>query len=218
MMLVYAVTPPNVDDVPTTGIAGGELEAVQTQDAALIVEECEHPPSTTQDSVLRFTRVVTHISTHAPTLPVRFPTVLPSKPDVLAELRSRGAQWRRRLDDVAGCSEMVLRASWADRQGTPEPADDLSGGAYLRSRAADVHAFDAMAARLEGLARRSSRDVRRLRVARGARYACLVPDDAIPALRRGVELWRREEPGRDAILSGPWPPFSFVDASEGVGA
>src|SRR5262245_24357633 len=166
MMLVYAVTRPDVEALPSTGIAGRRLQAVRTKDAALIVEECDLRPSTTHDSVLRFTRVVTHSGAQTPTLPVRFPTALPSMPDVRVALRSRGRQWRQRLDDVAGSSEMVLRAAGPNRQCTAEPAD-RSGGAYLRSRAAEVRAVDAMATQLEKLARRQSRDVRRLRATEG---------------------------------------------------
>ena len=114
MKLVYAVTTPDIGALPLIGIAGGALEAVRAPDAALIVEECEQRPSTSQESVLRFTRVVTQLSNRAPTLPVRFPTVLASKSEALAELQPRAARWRRRLDDVAGSSEMVLRASWPE--------------------------------------------------------------------------------------------------------
>ena len=50
----------------------------------------------------------------------------------------------------------------------------------------------------------------------GVRLACLVADADVAQLRDAVTTWREARSGRQAVVSGPWPVFSFVGDQETV--
>jgi hypothetical protein len=109
---------------------------------------------------------------------------------------------------------MVVRASWPDQPTSAPDAEQSVGSAYLRHRAAQVHATEEVVGELVQRARRVCRDVRQLPASEGVRLACLAPRTAEPELRQLLDEWRQEGAGRHVTLGGPWPPFSFVDQQE----
>ena len=211
-MLLYAVVPAEAERPDLPGVCGRKLETVRGSEAALVAEECERAPETSRPMALRYYKIVDHLSRSATALPVRFPTVVGDRDEIVQELALRAPQWRRRLDELDGLAELVLRASWPD----PAAADagQPGGSAYLRRRAAQVHATEQVADDLERRARQVCRDVRRLPAIAGVRLACLAPRTAESELRRLLDEWQQEAAGREATLAGPWPPFSFVDQQE----
>lgn len=212
MMLLYAVVPADTQAPALDGVCGHGLETLRDSGAALVAEECHRTPEASRPMALRYYRIVDHLSRSATALPVRFPTVVDDRAEVVQELARQAPQWRRRLDELHGLAELVLRASWPD----PAAADagQPGGSEYLKRRAAQVHATEQVADDLEQRARQVCRDVRRLPAIEGVRLACLAPRTAEPELRQVLDEWRREAAGREVTLAGPWPPFSFVDQQE----
>ena len=213
MMLLYAVRPAEAETPELVGVCGRELETVRGAEAALVAEECPRAPEPSRPMALRYYEIVDQLSRSASVLPVRFPTVLSGRAEAGQELARRGSQWRRRLDELHGLAEMVVRATWPAATSAPDAGQPV-GSAYLRHRAALVHATEEIAGELEQRARQVCRDVRRLPASQGVRLACLAPRTAEPELRQLLDEWRREGAGRDVTLGGPWPPFSFVDQQE----
>jgi hypothetical protein len=214
MMLLYAVRPAEAETPELVGVCGREIETVRGSEAALIAEECPRAPEPNRSMALRYYEIVDQLSRSAAVLPVRFPTVLSDRAEVGQELARRGSQWRRRLDELHGLAEMVVRASWPDQPTSAPDAEQSVGSAYLRHRAAQVHATEEVVGELVQRARRVCRDVRQLPASEGVRLACLAPRTAEPELRQLLDEWRQEGAGRHVTLGGPWPPFSFVDQQE----
>lgn len=211
-MLLYAVVPADAECPTRVGVCGGQVETLQGAGVALVAEECDQPPESSRPAALRYYEIVDQLSRSVSTLPVRFPTAVRDRGDAFRELAQRAAQWRRRLDELDGLAEMVLRA-WPEHAVAPM-VDESSGSAYLRHRAATLHIAEQTADQLERIARGVCRDVRSLPATEGVRLACLVPRVAESDLRRVVDEWQQAGPGREATLGGPWPPFSFVGQQE----
>lgn len=212
-MLLYAVVPAEAESPGVPGVCGSDLETVRGSEAALVAEECERAPEASRPMALRYYKIVDQLSRTATALPVRFPTVVGDRDEIVQELARRAPHWRRRLDELHGLSEMVVRATWPDPTAVAD-AGRPGGSAYLKRRAAQVHATEQVADDLERRARQLCRDVRRLPAIEGVRLACLAPRAAESELRRLLDEWQHEDAGRETTLAGPWPPFSFVDQQE----
>ena len=212
-MLLYAVVPADADCPTGVGVCGGEVETLRDSGVALVAEECDQRPESSRPAALRYYEIVDQLSRSVSTVPVRFPTAVRDRGDAFRELAQRAPHWRRRLDELDGLAEMVLRACWPGHVDAPMVSQP-SGSAYLRHRAATLHIAEQTTDQLERIARSVCRDVRSLPATEGVRLACLVPRAAESDLRRVVAEWQQAEPGRDATLGGPWPPFSFVGEPE----
>ena len=122
-------------------------------------------------------------------LPIRFPTMLPTRSAVLAELQANEAAWRQRLTELDGLAEVVVRAQEAEVDHEPESASDGSGTTYLVNRAAAIHRREALVAEISELVRTWTREIKVLPPQQGVRLACLVADaDVRAAERRGHHL------------------------------
>jgi gas vesicle protein GvpL/GvpF len=212
-MLLYAVVPADAGCPARVGVCGGEVETVRDSGVALVAEECDRPPDSSRPAALRYYEIVDQLSRSVSTLPVRYPTAVSGRDDVFREMAQHAPQWRRRLDELDGLAEMVLRASWPGHAVAPM-AEQPSGSAYLKHRAATFRIAEQTTDQLERIARGVCRDVRSLPATEGVRLACLVPRAAEPELRRVISEWQQAEAGREATLAGPWPPFSFVGEQE----
>ena len=61
-----------------------------------------------------------------------------------------------------------------------------------------------------------TREIKVLPPQHEVRLACLVAHAEVPQLRDAVTTWQQERSGRQAVVSGPWPVFSFVSDQETV--
>jgi gas vesicle protein GvpL/GvpF len=217
-MLLYAVIPADASPLEVRGLAGHRLETIRTAYAAVIVEEHPDRPGTTRDESFAFAKIICDLATATPMLPIRFPTVLPTASAVLAELQAHGAEWQRRLIELAGLSEVVIRAQPPKADHEADSASRSSGTSYLVSRAAAMQQRDTSIAEIGELVRDWAREIKVLRSQQGVRIACLVSDADVPQIRHAVEDWQQARDGREAVVSGPWPPFSFVEPQEALSA
>ena len=218
MILLYAVVPPDATAPEVGGLGGHRLETIRAGLAAVIVEECAERPVPTAGESRRFAKIICDLAMATPMLPIRFPTVLPTSSAVLAELQAHEARWQRRLIELDGLSEVVIRAQGADSNHELDAASRRSGTSYLMSRAAALRQRDACVAEISELVRGWAQEIKVLPSQQGIRIACLVANADMRQLRDAVLGWQQAGDDRQVVVGGPWPPFSFVVDGEAESA
>jgi Gas vesicle synthesis protein GvpL/GvpF len=215
-MLLYAVVPADAAAPGTSGLHGHRLETIRGALAAIIVEDVSELRHGSGDESRAFAQIICDLATTTSLLPIRFPTTLPTRSAVLAELRANEATWRQRLTELDGMAEVVVRAQETAVDNEPASAADGSGTSYLMKRAAALHRREALAAEISDLVRTWTREIRVLPPQPEVRIACLVTHAEVPQLREAITTWQQARSGRQATVSGPWPVFSFVGDQEAV--
>jgi hypothetical protein len=190
-----------------------ELARVETPDAA---------------ELLAYERVIRSQHAVADVVPTRFGSVLPDEAAVRAHLDGQRATYLRTLARVAGCVEMGVRGlvSMPHSPAAPEQATHppvRSGVDYLKARqrrySAESQLRDHCAALEQTLVSKVAPLCREHRVElaplrSGEPALCsvyfLVPRDQVSAFRVALSPVTDGDPSR-ITLSGPWPPFNFVD-------
>lgn len=185
------------------------LERLDRDRVSVLYEIRDGAPRPEQDEVLRFGDVVQRVARDGAVLPVRFGTVVEDLAALEALARDREVGWDHRLDVVSGHVEMVVHAREPQPVRTQEPPP--SGRDYLLARAAAHRHDEEVRAGLLGAAGVVARETRVLRGREETRLACLVPAGAEEALGAAVQEWVDAGAGRQVLVTGPWPPFSFTD-------
>ncbi len=144
-------------------------------------------------------------------LPFRFGVLIPSREEVRSLLARHAGPFDATLTAIEGCEEWSLTVKTVkERPRTKAPA--ASGQAYLMARASEFRAIEAVAGTLKESAR-SNRWIRNFiveeRPAGHAVLTFLIPRDR-PGAAREVEEAVQAASGARAVLSGPFPPFSFM--------
>jgi Gas vesicle synthesis protein GvpL/GvpF len=215
-MLLYAVVPADAAPPDKRGLNGHLLETIRGALAAVIVEELSERLDATAERSRAFAEIICELATSTSMLPIRFPTMLPTRSAVLAELQANEAGWRRRLTELDGLAEVVIHARDAETDNELGTASDGSGTAYLVNRATVIHRRDASVAEISEIVRAWTREIKVLQPQQGIRIACLVANTEVTQLRDAVTTWQQARSGRQAVVSGPWPVFSFVGDQEAV--
>jgi Gas vesicle synthesis protein GvpL/GvpF len=215
-MLLYAIVPADATTPETSGLQGHRLETIRGALAAVIVEELSEPLQPGAEESRAFAETICELAKTSSLLPIRFPTMLPMRSAALAELQANEAAWQRRLTELDGLSEVVIRAQEAEIDNEVGPAPHGSGTAYLVNRATVIHRRDASVAEISELVHAWTREIKVLHQQHGIRLACLVADTDVPQVREAVTAWQQARSGRQAVVSGPWPVFSFVGDQEVV--
>jgi hypothetical protein len=213
-MLLYAVIPPDATAPDGHGLANHRLETVRSEHAAMIVEECPDRLAGTNDESRTFAEILCDLPATTPLLPVRFPTMLATRSAVLAELQANETAWSKRLAELRGLAEVVIRAQWPNPDQELAAASNRSGTSYLEGRAAALRRRDASVAEISHLVRDWARETKVLPSQDGIRIACLVSHADIPQLRDAVLRWHQAGDHGQVVVGGPWPPFSFVVEQE----
>jgi hypothetical protein len=217
-MLLYAVVPADARAPEGRGLSGYRLETIRSVLAAVIVEERHDHLRGSNEESRAFVELICNLATTTPLLPIRFPTVLTTRSAVLAELQAHEAAWRRKLAELHGLSEVVVRAQWEDPDQEVDAASHGSGTSYLLSRAGTLRRRDATVAEISELLRHWTRQIKVLPSHRGIRIACLVANADVPQLKDALLSWQEAHDDRQAVVGGPWPPFSFVVDQEALKA
>jgi hypothetical protein len=217
-MLLYAVIPPDATAPDGHGLANHRLETIRSALAAMIVEECPDRLAGTKEESRTFAEILCNLPATTPLLPIRFPTMLSTRSAVLAELQANETAWSKRLAELRGLSEVVIRAQWSGPDQELDAASRGSGTSYLEGRAAALRRRDASVAEISQLVRDWAREMKVLPSQRGIRIACLVSNADIPQLRDAVLAWEQSGDHGQVVVGGPWPPFSFVVDQEAESA
>lgn len=192
------------------------------------------PPS--MDNLVLHERVVEAIHEAGRALPVRFGSTLPGASAVASALRRYASALRNDLERIGAKDEMGVTVLWSPTQTAGPPARDheegqtrakvadsapQSGLAFLRARQRVYQRADVARARAQTLADEldatlGSHAVTRLhaicpseRLAMRSQY--LLDREQAPAFRAAFDEVRERYGARlRFLLSGPWPPYSFV--------
>lgn len=241
---VYAIVgrdaplPPAVDAAGLTMVPWRALAAVARPIAN------DGAPLTTE-AVLHHEAVVEAVRRLGPALPVRFGTVFRDAASVASALAEHYEPLAADLGRLGDKVELSLSALWAappsgdavvrgaphvTASAAPHLAGPGAGARYLRARAAELRRDEALKERARAVASALEealgalaldRRVRLLPTPRIAvRAAYLLEPVAVDAFRAAVEVVRGMRGETRMLLTGPWPPYSFVTrpASEGAAA
>ncbi len=220
------------------GFGGATLSTVPC--GALAAATSPHDPGEphpTAESVLRHEAIVEALRQMGPALPVRFGTVLPNEGAVADALADRYDVLVADLARLGDKVEFGLTVLWDRPIGNDdEPRDDRSpisrevteaagpGARYLRARL-DEHRREAAARdRAKALAGDLDRALgshtleRRCTILATSRLAVraayLLDPSRVRPFQETFQAIRRGHPDLRFLLSGPWPPYSFVSAAE----
>lgn len=213
----------------------GELGAVVSRIHAAEADTITSAPSA--ENLLRHEAVVEAVRAEGPALPVRFGTVLPDAGAVKQALATRYDTLRNDLRRIGDKIELGLTVLWHPVEGRsaprpPEPdmdkrsdADTVAealrpGLAYLRSRQTEFRKAESARDRAQTLARALDAALGpyaleyRQSVCPSERLALrnlyLLERERIDAFERALAEVRQRHQEVRFLLSGPWPPYSFV--------
>jgi hypothetical protein len=217
-------------DAPLEGVAAGDLIAVVTR-------HDEAPAEGGADALWAHERVVERIMEDRAVLPMRFSSTLRDDAELRDVLRARHDELRAALDRVRGRVELGVRAVATTRydaareEGSAAPEDGSaaadqgsaaadegpspSGTAWLMDRLETGRREDRLAAAVhEPLAALSAASARRAARAPGEvlRAAYLVDRGSLAGFGDALNQMQRTLPEVAVVCTGPWPPYSFVDA------
>lgn len=231
---VYAIVArPCYPSAEWRGLAGGHLSTVTFGSLAAVVSEVAAPPQRDTATLLRHEALVEALAVHHRTLPVRFGTVFADAGAVVEALSERYESLAADLLRIGDKVELGLLALWRSPRGhVPEtsPSSRAStggeGARYLEARRSEYSRAYASKAAARQLAREVELAVRdhtldrRITVMNEGplvlRAAYLVAPADVAVLRDIVDGLRDRRRDVAIVLSGPWPPYSFVSARHGM--
>jgi hypothetical protein len=211
----------------------GELGAVVSCIGTADVDGIE--PAPTAENLLRHERVVEAVCAGR-ALPVRFGTILPTPEAVAQAVAAQYHTLLADLDRIGDKIEMGIAALWQEKvpfplgehnpetSGRSSPdmasADRHRGLAYLHSRQAEYRQTEAAREKAHTLARDLDAELRpfvldcRRSLCPSARLALrdryLVEHKRASAFQKAFDEVRQRHSEVQLLLSGPWPPYSFV--------
>jgi hypothetical protein len=222
---LYAITDcPGAPLPDVTGLGAAPLTEIIYDTLAAVVASC--PPDAALDLVATEARLWQHehvlealMSTRT-VLPARFGTVLASAQAAQTVLAQHGAQFAANLARVRDHVEVSVRVLWDEAPPELAVPTDAGGRAYMlakvaleQARAAQRERAAAVAATLHAAVERLTTDyTHRLmttpRMPLTAAY--LVPRAQLAAFQETVAALFANEPTRQVLCTGPWPPYHFV--------
>jgi len=234
---VYAIVGRSAELPAARAGSGDELAMVPWRELAAVTGTLrDEDARLTVEAVRRHEAVVEAVRRQGPALPVRFGTVFRDVASVASALAAQYEPLAADLDRLGDKLEVSLTALWAappngDAAASP-PAEPIAGrgaGArYLQARAAELRRDEAMKARAKVVAREldlmlgAHALAQRIsllptpRVALRATY--LLDPSGLNAFKRAFEAALRTRGDVRVLLTGPWPPYSFVRRPDAQGA
>lgn len=211
------------------GLGGNPVRLLARGEVAAVISRSPLSPWPLDEAHLTLHEaVVEEVMGSRPILPVRFNTLLRTEEAVIALLDERAQAFQSALERVTGKVEMGLRVLWEPPDDAEASVDQETGergpgttylyrrlreerrGARLRARGEQL--IQELQAPFLSLAVRSW--LQRLRTDRLLLTgAYLVERDQVDAFRDGVTKARDEFPRLSFLLTGPWPPYHFVNGA-----
>jgi len=193
-------------------VTGHGLAAVASR------EEQSAAPSVAK--LLAYEQVVEGIHARQTVLPLRYGCLMESEGEILRLLEERREEYEALLIRLRGMTEMGIRLLWPARAAAlPCPAPS-PGTAYLESLRQRYNASDTLAPEEAEVAGRIA-SLLADRFTEQRREVCSSSQGRLVSLafltpKTGVEEFRQKAReisaprGAKLLLSGPWPPYSFV--------
>lgn len=221
------------------GIQGRSVELVSQCGLTAVISHLAQPATPADLAwLIVYQRVVDFFHHRQTLIPMRYGAVFASQAAVRQFLEKRRQDYLDLLQELKGCVEMGVRIVYEKHPAAPaeeqsakpyatmeSPAD--SGKSYLEQRqthyALADHSTERSKALLEsvrtgfaGLYIKSKMELDASRIARQISKASmvslyfLISGASVPAFRRNFARLNREHPVQ-LLLSGPWPPYNFVN-------
>ncbi|HEY7419800.1 MAG TPA: GvpL/GvpF family gas vesicle protein [Ktedonobacteraceae bacterium] len=234
---IYAIVRRGAHIPPTlTGLADAPLSTVAWQDLAAVISPIGSTTlPTTPDSLLCHEAVVEALEQAGPTLPVRFGTILADVAAVTQAIAGKHEVLLADLVRVGDKVELGLTILWDTPAGRSEaqamqqtptataaPARSMPGAGtrYLETRLAHYQRETAQHNQARAVITQMEQILglylleRRYRILSSPRFAVraayLVQPGHIQDIQHVVDNMREERPELRWLLSGPWPPYTFV--------
>lgn len=222
--ILRAGGPDPAEGVEPGGPALARIEADGLAIAYALVRPEEAAP--TLDRLAWYASAIEAMHRRQPTLPLRFGCVRQTDAELVALLAAGRDAWLAALEAVDGCEEMGLRVmleaapTVAGRPPAAPGPKPRTGAEYLAglrarldlrdaSRRAAEREAERMRAAFEGLFRDCRVDAATPGREAMASIAFLVPRGQVEAFRAAFRA--HQSPGAARwLLTGPWPPYSFV--------
>ena len=216
------------------GVQGGELRRISHGELAAVVSpvpEPERVTAPTSADLLDYEHAIRSQHAVSDVVPMRFGSVLSNEAQVREHLQAQRTPYLRALVRTAGCVEMGVRALLtpppppAAPEATP-PAH--SGAEYLKARqrrySSQGHSRQhreaveqLLLSKVSALCREHRAEFSTPRA--GEPTLCslyfLVPREQVAAFRTALSPLPSIE-GATLSLSGPWPPYNFVEDPSGL--
>lgn len=217
------------------GVAGQSVEVVEHQGLGAAVSVlAQAGASADVPSLVAHEQVVEFFFRHRTVIPLRYGAVVGERRGVTALLATHLAEYRALLQALDGFAEMGIQLLLDDSPGRGQtdsaavaPAQLRSaeppGASYLLAKKLSYSSADRMVRRESELVEEVSASVAGLFVRRKVerpfrdrllRLYFLVPRSAVECFRRTSRQSSRGQPVK-LLLSGPWPPYNFVDGNPG---
>jgi hypothetical protein len=215
------------------GVAGQPVEVVEHQGLGAAVSELAEAEAPAEvPGILAYGTVVEFFFRHLTVIPLRYGAMAGDRREVTALLERHQAEYAALLAELDGMAEMgveVLSEGCAGAATTAaiaparSPDSAPSGASYLSGRKLYYRSADRMVERDSELVEEISASLAGLFVRRKVerpsrdrllRLYFLVPRPAVECFRRTSRQGSRNQPVK-LLLSGPWPPYNFVDSNPG---
>ena len=239
---VYAIVGRDTP-LPTPGTGdAAQLAMVSWRDLAAVTGRTgDGDAPLTVEAVLRHETIVEAVRRQGPSLPVRFGTVFRDAMSVASALEERYETLSADLERLGDKVELSLIVLWATpssgdaptrmtREAEGAPAGQSAGARYLHARAAELRRDEDRKERARAVARELELVLGGLALERresllptprvAVRTAYLLAPARVGDFRAAFEMLRARRGELRILLSGPWPPYSFVSrpaAEGGVG-
>lgn len=222
MIYAYGICEPAIG-APTLrrgGLGGAALRALEREGLAAVYSRHRSlQPRPVPKSVLDHERVVEAIMARGAVLPLRFGTQLEDEEELGAVLAERRDELLRSLERVRGKVELGLRIIPSPRA-EENPAPEVTGRGYLMGRVR-AHRRDRQAVREVHPALALLSEATCIRRPQSGRAtfvgAYLVESHRVAEFRLKAEDLARRQAGLQLIVTGPWPPYSFVTEEQRCG-
>ncbi|NVB79676.1 MAG: GvpL/GvpF family gas vesicle protein [Kofleriaceae bacterium] len=219
------------------GLEGSQLSTLGYRSLAAVVSTTAVPPRPDTAAILCHEALVEALGVHHRALPVRFGTVFSDASAVTEALAERYESLVADMERIGGKVELGLIALLrAPRESVEVRAPDADvssdapsgseGARYLQARRrayaraeADKSAARQLAHEVDLALHDYALDRRLMAVNEGGlvlRAAYLVVPADVPAVRDSIDDLRGRRPDVAIVLSGPWPPYSFVSGPPGM--
>lgn len=185
--------------LPPRGVRSAAVETMQHAGLACYFSRYEKfaggSAEELKQDALDFHWTVNHVFEQQAVVPFRFPTLLPSAPDLETFLNAHATEYLADLHRLRDQVQMEVRFTVP-----PEPPSSGTGTAYLKAR------FDA-AQKVSELENLMKSAVSAEWKQRGSRYFALIPRGVVAEFRDKLA-----DLGQAPLrVSGPWPPSEFVN-------
>ena len=221
-LLAHCVVPrPNAASEVPDRIAGRTVRLIEVGDLALVVSETDGAPATDPDAVMAFEAVVEwFLRRYRSVIPIRLGRVLTDEEAAARIVRERAPEYRRlvhELEDTVEVGIRVLPERDLERQDATSSGIAQSGAAWLEQRRQHYGRLERAVAHLDGVGMQLKAELADafLRSREEARPGMLSLYFLVPRPRAESFLERASRvklPGVKVLVSGPWPPYNFVDS------